>query len=337
MSLPTTATPHPSLDREYVIKSVNKHVIQTKLNVLRALKYLVLIERDLNAAGGVLRMLQYRDRNTKFEVTIAEIEAREKQLFSTRARVERGLQHYLDKTLAPECRSLFDKVQSKLPRELRDMLYANIASQMRSCQLQRPPPNKSPSSTLIHSALISILPQALGPTWDFLCKDTYHATCGSSKLELAEAWYRRTIFKITHRMAIDNLVQHDLWETRLDPRELNSHLDVTLSLYQDFYESSFDLSAECVRQLARLGKKTEITFRLDVDAYRMMSMLVRRRLFWSTTLLLQCGHVMFMHFLGHAEFKFKMKLEELSEKSWYEKLMSAGLWERLSVVIERAQ
>jgi hypothetical protein len=139
MSLPTTATPHPSLDREYVIKSVNKHATQTKLNVLRALKYLVLIERDLNAAGGVLRMLQYRDRNTRFEVTIAEIEAREKQLFSTRARVERGLQHYLDKTLAPECRSLFDKVQSKLPRELRDMLYANIASQMRSCQLQRPP------------------------------------------------------------------------------------------------------------------------------------------------------------------------------------------------------
>jgi hypothetical protein len=63
-------------------------------------------------------------------------------------------------------------------------------------------------------------------------------------LELAEAWYWRTIFKITHRMAIDNLVQHDLWETGLDPRELNGHLDVTLSLYQDLYESSFDLSAE---------------------------------------------------------------------------------------------
>jgi hypothetical protein len=46
---------------------------------------------------------------------------------------------------------------------------------------------------------------------------------------------------------------------------------------------------------------------------------------------------MFIHFSGHAEFKFKMKLEELSEKSWYEKLMSAGLWESLSVVIERAQ
>jgi hypothetical protein len=181
------------------------------------------------------------------------------------------------------------------------MLYANIASQMRSCQLQRPP-NKSPGSTSVHSALISILPQALGLTWDFLFKDTYHATCGSSKLELAEAWYWRIIFKITHRMAIDNLVQHDLWETGLDPRELIRHLEVTLSLYQDFYESSFDLSAECVRQLARLGKKTEITFRLDVDAYRMMSMWVRRRLFWSITLLLQCGHVMFMHFSGHAEF-----------------------------------
>jgi hypothetical protein len=146
------------------------------------------------------------------------------------------------------------------------MLYANIASQMRSCQLQRPP-NKSPSSTSVHSALISILPQALGPTWDFLCKDAYHATCGSSKLELAEAWYRRTIFKITHRMPIGNLIQQDLWEPGLDPRELIRHLEVTLSLYHNFYESSFDLSAECVRQLAWLGKKTEITFRLDVNAY----------------------------------------------------------------------
>jgi hypothetical protein len=68
-----------------------------------------------------------------------------------------------------------------------------------------------------------------------------------------------------------------------------------------------------------------------------MSMWVRRRLFWSTKLLLQCGHIMFMHFSGHAKFKFKMKLKELSEKSWDEKLMSAGLWENLSVMIERAQ
>jgi hypothetical protein len=102
--MPTTATPHLSLDREYVIKSVHKHKIQTKLNVLRALNYLVLIERDLNAAGGVLRILQYCDRNTKFELTIAEMEAREKQWFSTRARVERAFQHHLDETLAPECR-----------------------------------------------------------------------------------------------------------------------------------------------------------------------------------------------------------------------------------------
>jgi hypothetical protein len=157
MSLPTTATPHPSLDREYVIKSVNKHAIQTKLNVLRALKYLVLIERDLNAAGGFLRMLQYRDGNTKFEVIIAEIEAREKRLFSIRARVERGLQHHLDETLAPKCRSIFHKMQSKLPREIRDMVYASIASRMRSCQLQQPP-ERIPSSNSVYSALIPILP-----------------------------------------------------------------------------------------------------------------------------------------------------------------------------------
>jgi hypothetical protein len=49
-------------------------------------------------------------------------------------------------------------------------------------------------------------------------------------------------------MAIDNLVQQDLWETGLDPRELIRHLEATLSLYQDFYERSFDLGAECVGQ-----------------------------------------------------------------------------------------
>jgi hypothetical protein len=73
-------------------------------------------------------------------------------------------------------------------------------------------------------------------------------------------------------MAIGNLIEQDVWEAGLDPRELIRHLDVTLSLHHNFYESSFDLSAECVRQLARLGKKTEITFRLDMDAYRMMNM-----------------------------------------------------------------
>jgi hypothetical protein len=189
MSISTVNMQHADLDREFVHKSVDEYAIKTRLNTSSALKYLALIKRDLTAVGTSLLVLRYRAKAMKFGVDIESETQKKAQLLRTQAQIEGALQDHLDETSAPECRSLFEYVHLKFPRELRDMVNVNLTSQMGSCQLQQRSA-KFPSLISVHPATTSLLPQVLGTAWNYLGKDAYHSVDGISKRELAESWYR---------------------------------------------------------------------------------------------------------------------------------------------------
>jgi hypothetical protein len=324
MSVSTVNTQQPKLDCEFVSKSVKKHATKTKLNVYSALMYLALIKRDLTAVGQSLLVLQYRAKAMKFGVDIETEKQKKVRLLRTQARIEGTLQHHLDEISAPECRSLLEYVHLKFPRELRNMVYANITSQMGSCQLQQRSA-RFPSLISVHPATTALLPQILGTTWDYLGKDTYHSLDGASKRELAESWYRHTIFKIAHHTDISTFFEHDIWKVGLAPEELIGNLEILIS----YFGNPFDFSADYVARISRLRKNTKIIMHLNIgneDAdpfFMLMDMCIGnlRDHFHKIKPFLQRGHVVFLKFSGSVEFKFKIELEELNEKAWADKIM----------------
>jgi hypothetical protein len=156
-------------------------------------------------------MIQHGQEGTEPGVSIDTMKDRMSRLSKTQAKVEDKLNHHLDRVSGHECRALFEYMQAKLPRELRDMVYANICYQIGYYYLPKYFPKylRQPSNCQLHTTAPK-LHQIFRSPWNHLSKDIYHSVDGVSKRELAESWYRHTTFTIAYGCNVSNFFDCDI-------------------------------------------------------------------------------------------------------------------------------
>jgi hypothetical protein len=337
------ATPLPRLNRKYVSKSVNEHMRKTKLIASRALKYLALLDEDIATINVILRAaqrggddmtwstylmvvhkMQLGQEETNPWDNIDTVREHVTRLYRAQHKVEAKLKPHLEMVSGHECRALLESMQTELPRELRDMVYAYLCHQMGGRCIQE-------RTYLCWGLPPSALRHYHHPPWHHLGKDTYQSADGISRREFVESWYRHTTLVMTGDYDVSKFFERDLWNTSLAPLDWLRHVEILITEYP--YSPIEVSEAEAfLEQISLLRTRTEITICLELshviaeyslyDYFRCKSQL--RELFDKFKPLLQSGYVMFMRFAAHEmfEFKFKIELEELNVRAWCDKVAS---------------
>ena len=135
-----------------------------------------------------------------------------------REKLERELMCYIDGVAAPECRALCDKMQQRLPRELRDVVYEHLLEgSTRQVVHDNYTSTKNPRVVFNCNRYVRGSDVAVWPQNSVVVDERY--TGKVTKTEIGEAWYRSCILVLDHLSDVNAFVHFDLWGFGLTARD----------------------------------------------------------------------------------------------------------------------
>tara|TARA_R110002003_G_scaffold79_5_gene7037 strand:+ start:1808 stop:2740 length:933 start_codon:yes stop_codon:yes gene_type:complete len=168
---------------------------------------------------------EYRQLASKVESASKKLESELSHQQTQDTRIDQISKNYGRAT----CRSLCDRIQKSLPRELRDSIYDYILDERRvnvdrhkdSCECLScdDPYGSGPNVPKVITQ--SALPPARLRSIDYM---------GALSEELGEAWYRRSTFVFDTCGSVIAFLGNSIWNDHLQPRTLIKHIEIGIKM-----------------------------------------------------------------------------------------------------------